>query len=185
MTERAEPQSAKAPSKAGEHGAGPVAPGRMTSQKDAAEHDREPLFADDAAWESAGDDGGDGGGDESGGGDSGGDTGEASGTIHVCHAGCAHAQFGRMMDAQTSQGFGRIAPGAIEEAVARWKAGQPTPDPEGSATPSGPPDMTTPGGGNRQVANAGSVSAAKPAGFPSQYGKATWSYDDFKYPELK
>jgi len=43
--------------------------------------------------------------------------------------------------------------------------------------------VATPAG--HDVAHAGTIDARKPAGFPRDYGKTTWDYGGFGYPELK
>ncbi|MBA3394866.1 MAG: hypothetical protein H0T89_19625 [Deltaproteobacteria bacterium] len=110
---------------------------------------------------------------------------------HTCHAGCLHGQLDSMMSAQTSNHSAfRIAPGAIEEAAERERAGKaPAADATaGTATP--PPQLAggneaQSGTGSDEVGHSGTVTAGKPAKFPKVFGLASWNFGKFTYPDLK
>jgi hypothetical protein len=108
--------------------------------------------------------------------------------IHVCHAGCVHGQFDRMLQGYATPGLEHLEPGAMEDAIARWKAKKkgvapPANDPSAAT----PPDLATPGtpDAGDQTANVGTVSPGKPGSFPGLMGVATWNFAASKMPDLK
>lgn len=115
---------------------------------------------------------------------------QAASEIHVCHAGCVHGQFDRMIQGYSTPASPHIEPGAMEDAIARWKAkkksavqprgGEPASDPQ-SAPPSGL-DSPSP---DAQTGEVGTVSPGKPGTFPSLMGLATWNFAGSKMPDLQ
>lgn len=110
---------------------------------------------------------------------------------HTCHAGCLHGQFDSMMSAQTSSGSPfKIMPGAIEEAAERERAGK-APAADAKAGADTPPaglaaaNEAQAGTGSDEVGHSGTVTAGKPAQFPTVFGLASWNFGKFTYPDLK